>query len=160
MFHFRSQPGLSCHLHLGLELPTVTSGAQAFWGTIFFCYSMVSRSPTPETPSYSTGHTDGYPSQETLFRFFFFFCLKLYDHLMFFCVCATTTDKVEFSPLWLRGEEFSCQRRRRMFNPWIGKIPWRRKWQPTPAFLSGDFHGCRSQAGCSSWSHKRAGRRI
>ena len=30
------------------------------------------------------------------------------------------------------------------FSPWLGKIPWRRKWQPNPVFLSGDFHGQRS----------------
>ena len=29
---------------------------------------------------------------------------------------------------------------------WVGKIPWRRKWQPTPAFLPGKFHGQRSMA--------------
>jgi len=27
------------------------------------------------------------------------------------------------------------------FDPWIGRIPWRRKWLPTPVFLSGEFHG-------------------
>jgi len=32
-------------------------------------------------------------------------------------------------------------------NPWIGKIPWRRKWQPTPVFLPGKFHGERSLVG-------------
>ena len=30
------------------------------------------------------------------------------------------------------------------FNPWVGKIPWRRARQPTPVFLSGEFHGQRS----------------
>ena len=42
------------------------------------------------------------------------------------------------------GKEFACQHRRRKrirFNPWVVKIPWRRKWQPTPAFLPGTFHG-------------------
>ena len=34
------------------------------------------------------------------------------------------------------------------FNPWVGKIPWRRKWQPTPAFLPGESHGQRSLEGC------------
>ena len=34
--------------------------------------------------------------------------------------------------------------KRHQFNPWVGKIPWRRKWQPTPAFLPGDSHGQRS----------------
>ena len=37
------------------------------------------------------------------------------------------------------------------FDPWVGKIPWRRNWQPTPVFLPGEFHGQRSLAGYSSW---------
>ena len=32
------------------------------------------------------------------------------------------------------------------FSPWVGKIPWRRKWQPTPVLLPGKFHGWRSLA--------------
>ena len=40
---------------------------------------------------------------------------------------------------------YQCKRqRRRGFNPWIGKIPWSRKWQPTPVFLPGESHGQRS----------------
>ena len=35
------------------------------------------------------------------------------------------------------------------FNPWVGKVPWRRAWQPTPVFLPGQFHGQRSLAGYS-----------
>ena len=35
------------------------------------------------------------------------------------------------------------------FSLWVGKIPWRRKWQPTPAFLPGELHGQRSLAGYS-----------
>ena len=31
-----------------------------------------------------------------------------------------------------------------MFDPWVGKIPWRRRWQPTPLLLPGKFHGRRS----------------
>ena len=49
-----------------------------------------------------------------------------------------------------RGEELACQgrnRRRLGFNPWVGKIPWRRKWQPTPLFLPGESQGQRSPAG-------------
>ena len=41
------------------------------------------------------------------------------------------------------------QGRRHRFNPWIGKIPWRRKWQPTTVFLPGEFHGQRILAGYS-----------
>ena len=42
--------------------------------------------------------------------------------------------------------------RRRAFDPWVGKIPWKMKWQPTPVFLPGKFHGQRSLAG--PWGHK------
>ena len=42
------------------------------------------------------------------------------------------------------------------FDPWVGKIPWRRKWQPTPVFLPGKSHGQRSLAGYSSWGHKES----
>ena len=37
-----------------------------------------------------------------------------------------------------------------------GKIPWRRKWQPTPVFLPGASHGQRSLAGYSPWGHKES----
>ena len=50
------------------------------------------------------------------------------------------------------GKEPSCQCRRHKiceFDPWVGKIPWRRKWQPTPVFLPEEFHGQRSLAGYS-----------
>ena len=40
------------------------------------------------------------------------------------------------------------------FDPWVGKIPWRRNWQPTPVFLPGEFHRQRSLAGYSSWGGK------
>ena len=41
-----------------------------------------------------------------------------------------------------------------MFNPWLGKSPWRREQQPTPVFLPGECHGQRSLAGYSPWGHK------
>ena len=40
------------------------------------------------------------------------------------------------------------------FNPWVRKIPWRRKWQPTPVFLPGEFYEQRSLVGYSPWGHK------
>ena len=43
---------------------------------------------------------------------------------------------------------------RDLFDPWLGKIPWRREWQPTPVFLPGEFHGQRSLVGYSTWYHK------
>ena len=50
------------------------------------------------------------------------------------------------------GKKPACQCRRHErqgFDPWVGKIPWRRAWQPTPIFLSGEYHGQRSLAGYS-----------
>ena len=40
-------------------------------------------------------------------------------------------------------------------DPWVRKIPWRRKWSPTPVFLPGESHGQRSLVGSSPWGHKR-----
>ena len=40
------------------------------------------------------------------------------------------------------------------FDPWVGKIAWRREWQPSPVFLPGNFHGQRSLAGYSPWDRK------
>ncbi|KAB0347365.1 hypothetical protein FD754_012222 [Muntiacus muntjak] len=40
------------------------------------------------------------------------------------------------------------------FDSWVGKIPWRRAWQPTPVFLPGESHGQRSLEGCSPWGLK------
>ena len=47
-------------------------------------------------------------------------------------------------PWWHSGKESACQCRRckrLRFDPWVKKIPWRRKWQTTPVFLPGEFHG-------------------
>ena len=40
------------------------------------------------------------------------------------------------------------------FNPWVGKIPWRRTQQPTPVFLPGESRGQRSLVGYSPWGCK------
>ena len=40
---------------------------------------------------------------------------------------------------------------------WVGKIPWRRKWQTTPVSLPGKSHGQRNLVGCSPWHHKELG---
>ena len=48
----------------------------------------------------------------------------------------------------------SLQCRRPGFDPWVRKIPWRRKWQPTPVLLPGKSYGRRSLVGYSPWDHK------
>ena len=55
------------------------------------------------------------------------------------------------------GKELACQCRRHKrwgFNLWVGKILWRRSWQPSLVFLPGESHGQRSLAGYSSWGHE------
>ena len=42
------------------------------------------------------------------------------------------------------------------FDPWVRKIPWRRKWQPTPGFLPGESHGQRRPEGYSPWGRKES----
>ena len=57
------------------------------------------------------------------------------------------------------GKEPICQCRthkRHKLDPWVGTIPWRRAWQPTPVFLPGESHGQRSLAGCSPWGCKES----
>ena len=57
------------------------------------------------------------------------------------------------------GKKSACQCRRRKrhrFDPWIGKIPWRKKWQTTPVLLPGKSHGQRSLVGYSLWGCKES----
>ena len=49
-----------------------------------------------------------------------------------------------------KESSYQCRRRKRLrFNPRMGKIPWSRKWQPTPVFMPGKFRGQRSLVGYS-----------
>ena len=57
--------------------------------------------------------------------------------------------------LCLSGKESVCQFRRHKFDPCVGKIPWRRKWQPDLVFLPGKSYGQKSLTGYSSWGRKR-----
>ena len=53
----------------------------------------------------------------------------------------------------------NLQYRRPRFHPWVRKMPRRREWQPTLAFLPGEFHGQRSLTGsCSPWGLKESAR--
>ena len=52
---------------------------------------------------------------------------------------------------------FQHRRHKRLgFGPWVGKIPWRRAWQPTPVSLPGEFRGQRSLAGFSPWGRNES----
>ena len=72
-------------------------------------------------------------------------------------------DMISFfgGDMWLSGKEPTTNVSRSYgFNLWVGKIPWRRKWQPTPVFLPGKSHGQRSLAGYSPWGPKRVGQDL
>ena len=58
----------------------------------------------------------------------------------------------EWIPWWFRDRvQLQCS-----FDPWVGKIPWRRKWQSTPVLLPAQSHGQRSLAGYSPWGQKES----
>ena len=68
-------------------------------------------------------------------------------------------NKSRFNMGFPGGKESTCQCRRCKrcgFNPWVGKTPWSRKWQPDPVFLPGKFHGQRSLVGYSPWGRKES----
>ena len=80
--------------------------------------------------------------------------------LVIFLVLKTTlTSTLSFSqwstflgvPGLTSGKQSAYQCRRPGFDPWVGKIPWRRKWQPIPVCLPGEPHGQRSLVGQSPW---------
>ena len=59
-------------------------------------------------------------------------------------------------PWWLRRLSVCLQCGSPGFDPWVGKIPWRRKWQSTPVLLPGKSHGQRSLVGYSPWGRKES----
>ena len=70
--------------------------------------------------------------------------------ILFLIACCFERD----FPCGISGKEPTCQCRRLQrhgFDPWVGKIPQRRAWQPTPVFLPGKSHGQRSLKGYSPW---------
>ena len=71
--------------------------------------------------------------------------LRCYSKLWIESLCFSSPGL----PRGCTGKESACWCRRCGFDPWVGKIPWRRKWQPIPAFLPGKSHRLRSLAGYS-----------
>ena len=54
------------------------------------------------------------------------------------------------------GKESVCQCRRLRFDPWVGKIPWRRKWQPIPVFLPGEIPSIKEPGGLQSMGSQKS----
>ena len=57
---------------------------------------------------------------------------------------------------WLSDNELVCQSRRHGFDPWIRKIPWRRKWQPTWLFLLEKSQWTEESGGLTPWGRKKS----
>ena len=74
---------------------------------------------------------------------------KALKHLMNTFLVVQTVKNLPAMETW--NLPANAEDKRLGFEPWVGKIPWRRKWQPTPVFLPEKFHGQRSVAGYSSW---------
>ena len=83
-----------------------------------------------------------------IFCFFFFFFFFLPHHEAYRILvpqpgielASPCVFHIRGLPWWLSGKESTCQCRRLRFNSWVGKIPWRRKWQPTAVFLPREVH--------------------
>ena len=90
------------------------------------------------------------------YPFITLFCNTLHSQrCQMICVLYDDSFSSLRLPRWCSGKESACQCRRckrLRLNPWVGKIPWSRKRQPTPVFLAGKFHRQRSLAGYSPWS--------
>ena len=88
--------------------------------------------------------------------------VKLLSHVRLFATPWTAAYQAPPSIGFSRQEYWSGlplpspQCRRPGFNSWVGKIPWRRKWQPTPVLLPGKSHEQRSLVGSSPWSRKES----
>ena len=72
---------------------------------------------------------------------------RIYDLAFFFFF---------FFKFWLSGKESAYQCGKFGFSSWVRKIPWRRKWQPSPVFLPGGSHGQRSLVGYILWGCKES----
>ena len=88
-----------------------------------------------------TGHPKTMRHREDTNQIGFTRFLAVYHFIIVFYNCGL--------PRWLSGK---CR-----FDLWVRKIPWRRKWQPTPVFLPGKSHGQKSLVGCNPWGRKELG---
>ena len=86
----------------------------------------------------------GWTGWSSVCLYFIYFCSNLYCGLSW----------------WLSGKKILLPRQEMWFDLWVGKMPWRGKWQPTPVFLPGKSHGQRSLAGYSPRSCKRVGHNL
>ena len=106
----------------------------------------------PHLKSCRVGHRDLQKLTAIAWPWTIYHCGQQVKQFLFMLLCFSTMS-VEL--WWLHAKESACQCRRCRIDPWVWKIPWRRKWLPTPVFLSGESHGQRDLEGYSPWGHKR-----
>ena len=77
---------------------------------------------------------------------FFTYCTYLFESALSVTIGSLVAQMVKNLPaMW-----------ETVFDPWVGKIHWRREWQPTLVFLPGESHEQRSLTGYSPWGHKES----
>ena len=120
----------------------------------FACYIESCRHQN--TTSQSKKKTDDLQGKLTTFR-----SQKYHNQVLLLCVCVCVcvcfSSIINWLPRWLSGKESASQCRR--YETQVRSLgqenpPWRRKWQPTLAFLPGESQGQRSLEGYSPWGHK------
>ena len=84
----------------------------------------------------------------------FVFISSNFPHFLYMYLLRMAIETLGL-PRW-PSKEYNCQYKRLGFDLWVWKIPWSRKWQPTPVFLSGKFHGQRNLTGYSLRGHKES----
>ena len=80
--------------------------------------------------------------------------IRPHPHEWDWCSNKEAPQSSQGLPCWPRQWRIYLWSRRPGFIPWVGKILWRKKLQPTSVFLPGELHGQRSLAGCSPWGRK------
>ena len=150
-------PFLRGPLELLCPSPDSHWSSQAAYTSLISVNPFFSALHLPSPASYHSGHRDGEQhgdfqiqiiwiprlSMALLSCTFFFF-------LLFFKFLGGLPDGSN-------GKASACSCRRPGIHPWVGKIPWRRQWQPTPVLLPGKSHVRRSLVGYSPWGHKVSG---
>ena len=109
------------------------------------------------------GCINHYHNQVTIFPKDFLCPIVVYPPISFFSLSRSLSLYIwEFLissytglPWWLRRLKIHLQFWKPGFDPWVGKIPWRREWLPTLVFWPGESHGQRSLVGCSARGHKK-----
>ena len=89
---------------------------------------------------------------------FFLVLLNSYPMCFFYvCICKNLRSfRISQVALVVKSPPASAGDVRHRFDPWVGKMPWRRACLPTSVFLPRESHGQRSLGSYSSWGHRKS----